>query len=55
MIEVSILPVNAHTVTYVTLKAIARQINDLTSERVLVSFNCFHQPYDICGNIVSEL
>ena len=38
----TILPVNNHATKYVTNKAITRQINDLTNERVRVSFNFFH-------------
>jgi hypothetical protein len=55
IIEVSIPPVNAHTVKYVTVKAIARQINDLTNGRVRDSFNCIHLPHDRVGSIVDEL
>jgi hypothetical protein len=49
------LPVSNHAVTYVTVKAITRQIKDLTNERVRVSFNYLHLSYDRFGIMVFEL
>lgn len=40
------LHVKSHAIKYVTDKAIARQISDLTIERVRVSFNFSHLAQD---------